>query len=136
MKHYNKTLASFLAVTLGGLGAHRLYLRGIQDRWGWLHLSCLPLSVLLFKLPHPTVHNFSAAPLIISILLGFLQALVMGLTSDEKWDQKYNAGSGKKSDSRWPLALLMVLTFMMGATGLIAAIARMMDLIFTGGAYG
>ncbi len=136
MKHYNKTLASFLAVTLGWVGAHRLYLRGIQDRWGWLHLACLPLSVLLFNLPHPTVRMFSATPLIISILLGFLQALVLGLTSDEKWDEKYNTGSEKKSDSRWPLALLMVLTFMLGATGLIAAIARMMDLIFTDGAFG
>jgi TM2 domain-containing membrane protein YozV len=136
MKHYNKTLTSFLAVTLGGVGAHRLYLRGIGDRWAWLHLSCLPLSVLLFNLPHPTAVMFSAAPLIISILLGFLQALVLGLTSDEKWDEKYNAGSEKKSDSRWPLALLMVVTFMLGATGMIAAIARMMDLIFTDGAFG
>jgi hypothetical protein len=136
MKHYNKTLASFYAATLGGIGIHRLYLRGIQDPWGWLHMACLPLSLILASLPNPAVRMFSATPFIISVLLGFLQALVLGLMSDEKWDQQYNPHSQKKSNSRWPLALLLVVTLMLGTTGLIGSLARMMDLLFTGGAYG
>ncbi len=136
MKHYNKTLASFYAAIFGGIGIHRLYLRGIQDPWGWLHIACLPLSLVLANLSNPTLRMFSATPFIISVLLGFLQALVLGLMSDEKWDQQYNPNSGKKSDSRWPLALVLVFTLMLGAVGLIGSIARMMDLLFTGGAYG
>ncbi|MDE2275288.1 MAG: TM2 domain-containing protein, partial [Burkholderiales bacterium] len=39
----SKTLAAWLAVVLGWLGAHRFYLRGASDRAGWLY----PLPSLL-----------------------------------------------------------------------------------------
>ena len=38
--------------------------------------------------------------------------------------------------SRWPLAIVLVATLMFGAFGLIAAIARLFDLLYTGGIYG
>jgi hypothetical protein len=58
------------------------------------------------------------------------------LTADEKWDATHNAKSGQQSDSGWPLAVLLVLAFGTGAIAVIAAIARTVDLLFTGGAYG
>jgi hypothetical protein len=33
----SKTLAVWLAVLLGTLGLHRLYVHGFGDAWGWLH---------------------------------------------------------------------------------------------------
>ena len=136
MKHYNKTWATFLASVLGGVGVHRFYLGGLKDKLGWLHLASVPLSALLYFSHKPEIVMFSLSPLIVSILLGQLQALVLGLTSDEKWDQRHNASSGHKSDSRWPLAVLLVLTMAFGSTGLMAAWARLMDLVLTGGAFG
>lgn len=136
MKHYNKTWATFLASVLGGAGAHRFYLGGLWDKLGWLHLASLPLSALLYSSHKPDIVMFSLSPLIVSILLGQLQALVLGLTTDEKWDQRYNPHSGQKSNSRWPLAVLLVLTMAFGSTGLMAAWARLMDLSMTGGAFG
>jgi len=112
--HKNKTLATFLAFLLGGLGAHRFYLYGRKDFWAWVHLALFPLS----------------------IFAGFLGALIIGLTPDEKWDALHNAHSGQQSDSGWQLAVLLVLTTAIGATALIAAIARTFDLLYTGGAYG
>ena len=112
--HKNKTLASFLAAIFGGLGAHRFYLYGKKDVWAWVHVLLFPLSTFA----------------------GFIEALVIGLTPDEKWDESHNNGSGQKSDSGWPLAVLRVVTCGGGSIAVIAVIARAFDLLFTGGAYG
>jgi hypothetical protein len=72
----------------------------------------------------------------VSAVAGYLEALIIGLTADEKFDATFNAGSGKQSDSHWILALILVMT-MMGGTGvLIWTMARLVDLMSTGGAYG
>jgi hypothetical protein len=113
-KHKNKTLATLLAAVLGGLGLHRFYMYGKKDFWGWVHLALFPLS----------------------IYAGFLEALVIGLTSDEKWDAVHNRDSSRKSESGWPLAILLVLTAGLGAIAVIATLARVVDYLYTGGAYG
>ena len=112
--HKNKTLATFLAGVLGGLGAHRFYLYGKKDKLAWLHIVLFPLS----------------------IFAGFIAALVIGLTPDEKWDALHNPASGRESDSGWAVVLIVIATFCIGTTLLIAAIARTFDLLYTGGAYG
>ena len=136
VSHKNKTFASLLAFLLGALGAHRLYLRGARDRWLWLHLAALPASLLIYALAPAADWFYQALPLIVSTLVAFLESLVLGLVPDEKWDAAHNAGSGKQSASNWPLALLLVATLMVGAGSLIFAIARLFDLLYTGGAYG
>lgn len=112
--HKNKTFATLLAAVLGGLGAHRFYLYGKKDVWAWVHLAVFPLAVYA----------------------GFIEALTIGLTPDDKWDARHNAYSGKQSDSGWPLVLLLVLTTGFGAAAVIATLARTFDLLYTGGAYG
>lgn len=134
--HKNKTLASLLAFLLGAVGAHRFYLRGARDVWGWAHLAALPAALLLAVLAPQTNRFYLLLPLLLSALAGCLEALLLGLTSDPQWDAAHNAGSGRHSDSAWPLALLLVTATMIGAGGLIAAIARLSDLLYTGGAYG
>jgi hypothetical protein len=134
--HKNKTVASFLALLLGGLGAHRFYLRGSVDRLGLLHLCSVPVAGLVYGLaPHADVF-YKLLPLLLSYVVGFLEALIIGLTSDEKFDARYNGGSGRASDSKWPLALILVTTMLIGTTTLIATISRLFDLLYTGGAYG
>ncbi|RJG08056.1 TM2 domain-containing protein [Noviherbaspirillum cavernae] len=112
--HKNKTLATLLAFALGGVGAHRFYLYGTKDGLAWLHVVLFPLS----------------------IFAGFVEALVIGLTPDDKWNATHNAGSATQSKSGWPLALLLVCTMGIGAIAVIAAIARTVDYLYTGGAYG
>ncbi len=134
--HKNKTLATLLAFLLGGLGLHRLYLRGAKDTVLWLHLASLPVAALVTLAAPGADPFFKLLPLILSVLASLLQALVLGLTSDEKWDAAYNAASGRLSASNWPLAVLLVATLMLGAGGLIATLSRLFDLLYTGGAYG
>ena len=54
----------------------------------------------------------------------------------KKWDAMFNANSATKSDTGWPIALILVLTLGIGAGSMIAVIARSFDLFFTGGLYG
>jgi hypothetical protein len=135
-KHKNKTVATALAFLLGALGAHRFYLKGATDRLGLLHLCSVPVAGIVYGAGRGPNPFYVLLPLLISAIAGFIEALVIGLTPDEQWDARHNAASGRQSKSHWILALILVLTMLVGATVLIAAIARLSDLLFTGGAYG
>jgi len=133
--HKNKTVATLLALLLGGFGIHRFYLKPGADRIGLLHLCCLPVTGILYGAvkPHPF---YIVLPLLVSYIAGFVEALVIGLTPDEKWDAQYNAHSGQQTHSNWVLVLLLVITMLVATTVLIGTIARLSDVVYTGGAYG
>lgn len=134
--HKNKTAATFLAAILGGIGAHRFYLRGGVDKLALLHLCSVALAGMVFGLAPQADSFFKLLPILLSYIVGFVEALVIGLLSDEKFDARYNAGSGRQSDSHWPLAVLLVTTMLIGTTTMIATLSRLFDLLYTGGAYG
>ena len=136
IQHKNKTLATFLSFPLGGLGAHRFYLYGKNDAIAWLHFASLPLSYFLSKLYFNLDPFITYLPFMLSLLVAVISALVLGLSSDEKWDAQHNSNSGKQSDSSWLLALILVLDVGAGAIILIGMMARAFDLMYTGGAYG
>ena len=135
MAYKNKTLATALALILGTLGAHRFYLHGAVDRLGLLHVSSLPIAGLIFSNAHDANYFYALLPLLVSGIAGCIEALVIGLTPDERWDARFNAG-GPHSASSWMLAVLLVATMLVGATVLIATMSRLFDLLYTGGAYG
>ena len=134
--HKNKTLATFLALLLGFAGVHRFYLHGLSDRWGWLHALSLPLTAALLSANPELPLLMNTVPLVLSMLTASVETFVLGLMADEKWDARYNPASGRTSDSRWPVALMMVLNLFYGATLLLTVLARAFDLMLTGGAYG
>lgn len=135
-RHKSKTIAALLAFLFGGLGLQRLYLRGLRDPWLWLHLSCLPAAWLVATLAPQADGFYKMLPIVVSGLAGFLEALVLGLMADEKWDARFNPHSGKASSTRWPIAFVLVATMMVASASLIATISRFFDLLYTGGAYG
>ncbi|HEY0491034.1 MAG TPA: TM2 domain-containing protein [Telluria sp.] len=134
--HKSKTLATFLALILGGFGVHRFYLRGPLDKLGLMHLCSVPIAGMVVGLAPEADGFFKLLPITISYIVGFIEALVIGVMADEKFDAKYNPGSGQASSSRWILAVLLVTTMVVGSTTLIGTIARVFDLLYTGGAYG
>ncbi len=134
--HKNKTLATLLALLFGSIGLHRFYLYGRRDLWGWVHLATLPLSGLLMLGDPDAAWIFSAGPFVLSVLVSFLETLLIGLTPDEQWDARHNPRSGRTSDTGWPVPLMLVLALACGATALIAAISRAFDILLTGGSYG
>lgn len=136
MPHKNKTTATALAFLLGGLGVHRFYLKGSVDRLGLLHVCCLPVAGMVYGLGRGPNPFWVLLPILVSCIAGWIEALVIGLSPDEKWDARYNQGSGRASESNWVVVLIVILTTLVGATALIATISRMFDLLYTGGAYG
>ena len=134
--HKNKTFTTFLALVLGLVGAHRFYLRGPLDRLGILHLASVPVAGMVIGLAPDADWFYKVLPLLVSAVVGFIEALVIGLTPDEKFDAAFNAQSGRSSSSRGFLAVLLVATMMLGTVTLIGTMSRLFDLLYTGGAYG
>lgn len=134
--HHNKTLATTLALLLGGVGAHRFYLRPGPDKLGLLHLTSIPLCGLVYGLAPEADAFFKVLPLLVSYIIGFIEGFVIGLMPDEKFDATYNAGSGKRTESRWILAVVLVAMMLTAGVLAIATLARLFDLLYTGGAYG
>jgi TM2 domain-containing membrane protein YozV len=136
-QHKNKTFATLLAALTGALGLHRFYLFGKKDLWGWIHIVLAVSAAAAWTIWHRTVlPEVLLTPLILSALWAIIEALVLGLQSDDKWDARFNSLSGASSTSHWVLALILVLSAAVGAFGLLFLIARGMDLMFTGGSYG
>lgn len=134
--HKNKAFATLLATTLGGLGIHRFYLRGTLDRLGLMHVCSLPIAGLVIGLAPQADVFYKLLPILVSYVIGFLESLILGLTPDEKFDAAFNPRSGRKSDSSWVLAVLLVATMLVGTVALIFTMSRLFDLLYTGGAYG
>lgn len=134
--HKNKTFATLLALVFGTIGLHRFYLRGPLDRLGLLHLCSVPLAGIVYGTAHGANVFWPLLPLLVSAIAGYIEALVIGVTPDEKWDARHNPSSGRSSSANWMVALLLVATMLVGTTVLIGTISRLFDLIYTGGAYG
>jgi TM2 domain-containing membrane protein YozV len=134
--HKNKTLATLLGLLLGGVGAHRFYLRGAVDRLGLLHLCTVPMCGLIYGTQPQADWFFKILPLLVSYIVGFIETFIIGLSPDAKFDAQYNAASGRENNSRWPLVLMLVAMMFLAATTTIGTIARLFDLLYTGGAYG
>ena len=84
----SKTLTAALAFLFGSLGAHRFYLYGFRDVFGWAHLLATIVGIPGFLLLAATQRSaglgwWLAVPGAISLLAAFLAALVYGLRPDE-----------------------------------------------------
>jgi TM2 domain-containing membrane protein YozV len=122
-----KSLAALLAFLFGAFGVHRLYLG--RPRW-WL-----PLAVTALMLPLLIgVRNWYQTPaffvLMVPVVAGFIEALVLALMPDEKFDRRFNAESGRRNDSGWGAVLVAIATLLIGATVLMTAIVLLFQTIF------
>jgi hypothetical protein len=123
----SKTLATWLAIAAGSLGAHRFYLYGLQDRLGWLHP--LPTLVGLYgvlrmrALGQDDRLSWLLIPLLgLMLSQALLCAIVYGLTPDEKWDARRNPGQ-RVHATRWAPVLGVILALLLGGTVLMGTIA-------------
>jgi hypothetical protein len=126
--HYrSKTVAAWLALLLGSLGVHRLYLRGLGDKLAWLYP--LPTAVgLLGVLRMRTLgQDDRLAWLLIPLLglmlsLGMLTAIVHALTPDEKWDAQQNPGHAVVPTG-WGAVMAAIVALLVGGAVLMGTIA-------------
>lgn len=133
----SKTLTAALAFFVGSLGAHRFYLYGPRDVYGWAHLIGMLLGipgVLLLVASGRTsafgwVLAFAGA---VSLLAAFLAAIVYGLRPDAKWDAQFNPRAQQSSRSGWAVIFVVIFSLLIGATLLMAGLAISFQTYFEG----
>jgi hypothetical protein len=127
----SKTLATWVALLGGPLGLHRFYLHGFKDVIGWLYPVPTLLGVYgvqrvqaLGQDDHMSWVLLPVLGLIIASTM--LQAIVIGLTPDDKWHQRFNpdlAGQPEAPDSGWGAVIGVALSLLLGGAVLMASIA-------------
>lgn len=128
MTHFrHKALAALLASLTGAFGLNRLYL---GQGWWWL-----PLGITLVTLPLLIgVKNWYQTPaffvLMVPVIAGFLQALIIALMPDERFDMRFNAGGPRRNRSGWDAVLIAIATLMGGAIVLMTTIALLTQTYF------
>jgi len=123
----SKTLATWLAFVAGSLGLHRFYLHGLRDAWGWLHVPPTLLGLYgverMLELGQDDRLAWALIPLLgLALAASMLAAIVYGLTPDDRWNARYNAGAAARP-SGWLVVFGVVGAVFVGATVLIATIA-------------
>ena len=131
MTFRRKSVAALLAFLLGAFGAHRAYL----GQRGWW----LPLAVTALALPLLAgVRNWYQTPaffvLMVPVVAGFIEALVLALMPDEKFDARFNAATARRNSSGWDAVLVAIATLMVGATVLTTTIVLFFQTLFEGAA--
>jgi TM2 domain-containing membrane protein YozV len=124
----SKTITAALAFLLGSLGAHRFYLYGKRDIYGWAHilgtLIGIPGVMLLVASERASILGWVLAFLgAVSLLAAFLAAIVYGLRPDEKWDAQFNAHTQRKSRSGWTVVFIVIFSLLIGAFLLMTGLA-------------
>ncbi len=128
MHHYrSKTLATWLALTTGAFGGHRLYLRGWRDPWLWLHpwptLAGLWGVRRVLDLGQDDRLAWLLLPLLgLMLAQGALFAILYGLMPDARWDEHHNPGVAPHATA-WGPVLGAIAALIIGTTALMATIA-------------
>lgn len=127
MNFRRKSLAALLAFLLGALGAHRVYLG--QRLW-WL-----PLGVTLMAAPLLIgVRNWYQTPAffvaVIPFIVGCVEAIVLALMPDARFDARFNPGAQQSNRSGWDAVLVAIAALMIGAIVLMTTIVLLLQTIF------
>ncbi len=124
----SKTLTAALAFFFGSIGAHRFYLYGLRDIYGWAHLLGAvigaPGLLLLYATERASVAGWiMVIPGAVSLFAALLAAIVYGLRPDEKWDAQFNAGTQRRSRSGWTVIFVVIFSLLIGAMLLMSGLA-------------
>lgn len=128
----SKTLTTWAALLTGPVGGHRFYLYGLGDLWGWLH--AVPTLVgawginRVFEFGQDDQLSWVLIPMLgFMVAYTMLQAILYGLTPDEKWHARFNpqlaASPEAAPASGWSAVIGVALALMLGATVLMSTIA-------------
>ena len=104
----SKTFATWLALLGGSLGLHRFYIFGFKDKLAWLHpiptlIGCYGVQRMQ-ELGQDDRVAWVLIPLLgVMLTYAMLQAIIYGLTPDDKWDKRNNTTAITTSQ---PLAAL------------------------------
>ncbi len=116
----HKAAAGLLALGLGWAGAHWWYL---GRRHGWLVLL-ISLTLIGSALRTEVWYRSPAFFLfMIPLVASHIEAIVLCLMSDARFDARYNPGHPRRSATGWAPVLVAILALLLGTTAMISGIA-------------
>lgn len=120
-----KSVATWLALVAGSLGAHRFYLHGKGDLWGWLHPWPTLLGLAGVLRMRAFGQDDQLSWLLIPVLglmlsQAMLAAIVYGLTPDERWAERFGQ---PLQPTRWAPVLGAIVALALGGIALMGTIA-------------
>ena len=125
MRPRSRTVAAWLAVIGGVLGAHRFYLHGWHDRAGWL--AWLPTIAGLVGLRRLETFGTDDGPALLllpllglSLAAAMAAALVIALTPADRWAERFGRPARPPG---WGPVLAAIAALLIGATALLSAVA-------------
>lgn len=122
-----KAVAAWLAFGLGAFGAHRFYLRGWRDAWGW----AFPLPTFAGLVGVRRMQDFGVddraawwlLPFLgTTISIAMLSAILIALTPDDRWHRRWNPGHAPR-ETGWAPVLAAVASLLVGGIVLMGTIA-------------
>ncbi|HEU5294632.1 MAG TPA: hypothetical protein VFU71_07575 [Burkholderiaceae bacterium] len=127
VRYRSKTVAAWLAVLAGSLGAQRFYLHGSRDVVGWLHPPPTLLGLWGAWRMYTLGQDDRLAWLLVPVLglmlsIAMLCAIIVALTPDAAWDARYNPGQPVQQ-TRWGPILGAVAALLIGGIVLMGTIA-------------
>ena len=119
----SKSLATWLALLGGLLGAHRFYLHGWRDPLAWLHpvLSMVGLAgvIRMRNLGQDDHAAWLLIPLFGAMVVVVMLSTIV-LTTDERWAER--RGQPLKA-TRWAPVIAVVIAMLLGGAALMGTLA-------------
>ena len=127
MHYRSKTVATWLGVIAGALGAQRFYLHGARDTLAWLHPAPTLVGLWGAWRMHTLGQDDQLSWLLVPVLgvmlsISMLAAIVSALTSDARWDARYNPTFAPRQ-TRWAPVLGAIAALLIGGIVLMGTIA-------------
>jgi len=124
----HKTTVGLLAALFGCVGAHWWYLR---RRHAWV-VSVLGVVLIIASVfADIWYENPAFFLLFIPIVDGFIEAIVLCLMSDARFDGFYNKGLVRERPSGWGAVLIAIFTLLIGTVALMFGIAMIVMYVWT-----
>jgi hypothetical protein len=124
----SKTLAAWLALLLGAFGVHRWYLRGAGDPWAWFFLlPSLAGAAGILRMRNISMEDPWSGLLVpllgLSLSAAMLSAIVIALTTDDKWAQAHNPTQGVGPPAGWGAVMAAIIGLLLGGTVFMGTVA-------------
>ena len=124
----SKTTVGLLACLFGCVGAHWWYL---GRRHAWLVTLAALILMVLSSRADVWWENPAFFLLFIPAVDGFIEAIVLCLMSDARFDARYNPGLVRETPSGWGPVLVAAFTVLIGAVGLMFGLAMIVIYVWT-----
>lgn len=124
----NKVTVGLLAAILGGVGAHWWYLK---RPYAWLVTLTSIVLMVACSFAEIWWENPAFFLLFIPALDGMIEAIVLCLIRDERFDALYNPGLVRQKPSGWGPVLVASFTLLIGTVALMFGIAMIVIYIWS-----